>query len=365
MWNHLDLRARALWTYAREKFAARRGLGQTMLRQRSEFYAHAWQQAAAQVGASIQPLADGLIEFQRGEETTLVWKNYTALDDPVTLRLAGNKPLVLEKLQAVGASLAPWKTFTLPTIEAAYSVLDGSSFVVKPARNTGAGSGVTTGVRTVGELRRSAAIASAFDSTLLIEKQITGNNYRLLYLHGELIEAVRRDPPAVTGDGTKSIGQLVAAENIFRQEQGWRRAQTMLSIDEDMRRTLAASRKSLRTIPAAGEVVSLKTVINENRATENQPVQAVCPEIVRLGCACAQTLGNQLAGVDIIAPDLSVPLKASGGVVLEVNTTPGLYHHYDPAQNECRVASAILEAALRNSLLVRPESLKANWEVAN
>ncbi|WDI41788.1 hypothetical protein [Bremerella sp. P1] len=363
MWNHLDLRARSLWTFAGSKLTVRRGLGQEMQRQRDEFYSHAWEQAAAQVGASLEHLGGGLFEFHRKGESTRVFKNYTTLDDPVTLRLAGNKPLVLKKLEHI-AKVSPWKAFTLKTIEAAYEFLDGSPHVVKPARNTGAGSGVTTGVRTIRDLRRSVATARAFDTTMLIERQIAGDNYRLLFLHGELIEVVHRGAPVVVGDGKSSIQQLIASENALRREQGWRRAQTMLSVDDDMRRTLSASDLTLRSIPKSGQSVVLKTVINENRAAENQLVQDMCPEIVNLCRKCALELGIQLAGVDIITADPSVPLEESGGVVLEMNTTPGLYHHLDPDQLTCRVAPAILEAALHKATPSLKDVAKEKWEVA-
>ncbi|MEW4565556.1 hypothetical protein AB1K70_23715 [Bremerella sp. JC770] len=364
MWNHLDLRARSLWTFAATKMSARRGLGRAMQRQRDAFYAHTWEQAAVQVGASLADLNEGLFAFRRQGQTTRVWKNYTPLDDPVTLLLAGNKPLVLGMLKDI-APVSPWQTFTIKSIDTAYQMLDGSPFVVKPARNTGAGSGVTTGVRTRHDLRRSVAIASAFDSTLLIEKQITGANYRLLFLQGELIEIVRRDPPAVVGDGRSSVRDLIGHENKLRREQGWQRAQTMLTIDDDLRRTLAAAGINLRTVPRHEENIVLKTVINENRAAENHPVDDVCGEIIATCGHCARGLGIQLAGVDIITPDPSVPLHASGGVVLEVNTTPGLYHHFDPEQMRCRIAPAILEAALRQSEASTRESVHPKWEVAS
>lgn len=363
MWNHLDLRARSLWTFAGTKLSARRGLAKAMQRQRDEFYSHVWQQAAAQTGASCEHLEGGLFEFTRKGEQTRVWKNYTTLDDAVTLRLAGNKPLVLKKLKHV-APLSPWTTFSIDTMDKARKFLDGSPHVVKPARNTGAGSGVTTGIRTHSELRKSVGIASAFDTTLLIEKQITGANYRLLFLCGELIEIVRRDPPVVIGDGVSTIAQLVANENSLRREQGWQRAQTMLTIDDDMRRTLSASGMTLRSIPEDNQIVILKTVINENRAAENVLISELCPEIIASCRECARTLGIQLAGVDIITSDPSVPLKESGGVVLEVNTTPGLYHHFDPDQKKCRVAPIILEAALRHSMSSSKEFVHEKWEVA-
>jgi cyanophycin synthetase len=89
----------------------------------------------------------------------------------------------------------------------------------------------------------------------------------------------------------------------------------------------------------------LKCVINDNAAAENVSVtDQVCTAIVECGRAAANAIGARLAGVDIVTTDLSVPLTDSGGVVLEVNTTPGLYIHC--CAGDGHVAELILEACL-------------------
>jgi cyanophycin synthetase len=62
-------------------------------------------------------------------------------------------------------------------------------------------------------------------------------------------------------------------------------------------------------------------------------------------------LGVRLAGVDVLSRDISQPLRATGGVVLEVNSTPGLFHHYNVAEPESAspVAETVLEALLRRA----------------
>jgi D-alanine-D-alanine ligase-like ATP-grasp enzyme len=56
----------------------------------------------------------------------------------------------------------------------------------------------------------------------------------------------------------------------------------------------------------------------------------------------------RLAGVDVVTTDLSTSLRSSGGVVLEVNPIPGLFHHYNVANpaSAARVAVPILEMLL-------------------
>ena len=42
----------------------------------------------------------------------------------------------------------------------------------------------------------------------------------------------------------------------------------------------------------------------------------------------AHSIRSRFAGVDIITKDLAIPLEESGGVINEINTTPGLHNHY-------------------------------------
>ena len=94
----------------------------------------------------------------------------------------------------------------------------GSSCVVKPANGTSGGAGVTGCVTDAVGLGRARLSAARFDDTLLIERQIPGDMYRLLYLDGKLIDVVRRRSPRVTGDGRSSIMELIIAENRRRLE---------------------------------------------------------------------------------------------------------------------------------------------------
>ena len=77
-------------------------------------------------------------------------------------------------------------------------------------------------------------------------------------------------------------------------------------------------------------------------------------------------MGSDFLGVDVITPDPSVPLRASGGVISEVNTTPALHHHYDVGQEPYpKVALLVFRALMRRGgarrtvmTLVRPNNIR-------
>ena len=320
---------------------------------RRAFYEHEWRHAAGRCGATVEYLCDDLLEISRGDCRTRVYRNYTQLDDPVTLRLAGNKAAVHRLLAHRGLPVPDYRVFTLRSLGAAGEFLrqrQGQECVVKPAANTGGGMGVSTGVRSRRQLLWSAIVAAAYGPEMLIEVQARGDNYRLLFLDGDLIDAVTRRPPHVQGDGRSTIATLLRRENARRLAQGGRSGEPLITVDADMKRTLAQHGWSLRSAPGSGVRVDLKTVVNQNASVDNEPaIGRVAPAVVRACAEAAHAVGARLAGVDIITPDASRPLAASGGVILEVNTTPSFHVHYRRQQSDgsCRVAQTVLDRLLR------------------
>jgi len=296
----------------------------------------------------VQVRADKTLEIGLHGRTTFIDRIDTSIDDAATLRLAGNKPLVAKRLAAHELPIPAWRQFSLSSIAEAVNFMQaGNTYVVKPARDTGAGLGVTTNVESRRDLICAAARAAVFGNMLSIEQQIEGDNYRLLYLDGVLLDAVLRAPPTVTGDGRATIRELVARVNQTRLASGAAAAQTLLNCDLEMRQTLARQGLTPTSIPAAGHVVRLKTVINDNAAQDNHPAtHLLCDAVVDAGARAAEAVGVKLAGIDIITRDPSRPLEEAGGVILEVNTTPGLYCHYHRAGEPKRVAIDILSYLL-------------------
>lgn len=305
----------------------RRGRRQTLER-RSEFYRRIWTQAAAEAGASVRRL-DGVLEIRYEDAVIRVNNNVTSLDDPVTVAMAGNKVLGYALLAGCGLPLPPYLACRRDDSQAAWRFVaaQGGPCVVKPAHDTGGGEGVTTGVGTRLQLFSAMALAGGFGRQILIEKQVEGDNYRLLYLDGTLLDAVRRVPPTIHGDGRSSVKQLIQSENEDRLRSGIDASQTLLATDWDLRHTLRRNGFSLRSVPSEGLPIQLKTVINDNRRRDNVRVFDACDAVIGAGAAAAAALGMRLAGVDVITRDVTVPLEESGGVIIEVNAMPGLYFH--------------------------------------
>jgi cyanophycin synthetase len=313
--------------------------------ERSLFYSEAWRSAAAELGVEVRALRGGALELSLGSKRFRVRDNCVPIDAPDTLARAGDKELVYRLLAREGLPVPPHLRFRASRFEPALEFLAAreSRCVVKPCCGTGAGAGVTTGIRNRDELLRAIPIAGAHSGDLLIESEVPGRNFRILLLAGRLVDAIERRPPALSGDGRTTIAQLLARANAERQARGRREAQVLIGSDLDMQLTLARQGLSLDAIPEAGREVVLKTVINDNSGRENlSALSVLCPEIIDSARRAAAAVGSELAGIDIITGDPSRPLAETGGVVLEVNTTPGYYYHYHQREGPVRVAAPVL-----------------------
>jgi hypothetical protein len=233
--------------FVQKREAGRRGAD----RQLGAFYARAWREAAAQIGADIEDLGHGAFEIRLGELHTRVQYNSTAMDDLATHCVVRTKPVIYKLLNQQGLPTPGHLAFAIEDMAPAVAFLESTAkeCVIKPAAGTGGGAGVTTGIRTRWQLGRAAFAAARHGGDLLIEEQIEGDNYRLLYLDGNLIDAVVRRPPTVTGDGTSTILGLVQAANAVRAEQG--SSHSLLTIDFDMKRTLDRQARCRRQAPAS------------------------------------------------------------------------------------------------------------------
>lgn len=313
-------------------------------------YRRIWLAAAERLGLEATELPEGFIEFSNGHRRALVWHSWVPLDDAVTLRFADNKVLVHSRLAAARLRVPEQLELRLRDPSPALSFLERSPgpCVLKPADASG-GSGATSGIRTEAQLLRALLRAGRLGRRLLVQQQVPGDLYRLLFLDGELLDAIRRLPPRVTGDGRSTIAELVAAENDRRLVAARGRRAGLLRLDHDAIFTLEHRGLSTATVPAAGERVAVKTVVNQNSAADNANARdAVGKELVAEAAAAVAAIGIRLAGVDLVTTDPGRSLAESGGALLEVNGTPGLHYHYevsDPAQ-AVPVAVPILERLL-------------------
>jgi hypothetical protein len=347
----LDL-ARSMGVAATARRLRRGGGGVLDPEVRNAVYAAIWRDAAQKAGADVRELGSGFLEISRGGPVARVWQQVVPLDDPVTLRLALDKPVVHELLTNASVPVPEhleW-SFSDPAPALAFMERVAGPAVVKAASGTGGGEGTTAGVDTPARLMRARLQAGRFGGRLLIERQVPGPVHRLLFLDGELIDVIRHVPPRLTGDGRATVQELLEAENARRLEAAGAAGLSLLDVGLDTVFTLERQGLRLDSVVPAGATITVQTVTNDNRIEDTETVtEPLDSDLVEAARRAATAVGLRLAGVDVITPDASQPLEQSGGVVAEVNGTPGIHHHYHVADaaKATPVAVPILERVLQ------------------
>lgn len=339
------LRAGAIALTARAKLRRRGKRAQQAELERERFYDRVWREAAVAVGAEVESLSRGFLEIRKDGATVRVRGHRSPADDQVTLDVAGDKPLVYRFLLARDVPVPRHEVFSLRTFERAraFRAEHGGPCVVKPAVNGSAGRSVTTGVLCDAQLLRAAMVAAGRNGDALIEHEIPGRNFRVLFFDDEVLDIVERRPPSVTGDGSSSVRTLVEAENARRRHLGVAGMMRGLSIDLDMRNTLARQGLGLTSTPRRGQPVVVKTAINDNAADENRAAGGIlCNSIIEDARRATCAIGARITGVDVVTIDPSLSLSDAGGVVLEVNATPGLHFHHHRSGEGFPAATEIL-----------------------
>jgi cyanophycin synthetase len=294
------------------------------------FYRRIWEHAADAVGAEVDDLTAGFLAIRQAQQSTIVWQSQVMLDNPVTLRLALNKPIGSGLLTRVGLPVPKHVEFASDDLRPALTFLAESNepCVIKPASGTGGGQGVTCGVVDVDDLVRACVRTRRWDKRALMERQAAGDEYRLLFLDGELLDVIRRRSPTLVGNGRSTVEELIQAENERRWNSQGRAGLSSIDVDLDCLLTLRASGLSLTAVPPSGWPVRIKSAVNAGGPSDTETVHDMCSGVIAEASLAARVIGVRLAGVDIITPDPTRPLREAGGVIVEVNGTPGLHYHY-------------------------------------
>jgi len=293
---------------------------------RVDEYRAYWQAGARNLTAEFVPRTELVWEIRTDGRRARIFNDIVPIDDVATIELCADKPYVYRVAASLGVPVPEHAVFPRAgAVDAARWVHErGGVFAIKPASDTGSGLGVSTHVRTAAELLNGFALAAMYSPRIIVERMIFAESCRLLFLGGEMIHAVRRRGVRVQGNGLSTVQQLLIA-----QHSRW------LSADATTRLTLAQQGIELDDIPPTGRRLVVRSIpASQRNRTELRTVydeaitEKVNPQLIDDLGRTVRAVGSRLTGIDILTNDVTVPLRQSGGVLLEANPTPGVHHHY-------------------------------------
>lgn len=258
--------------------------------------------------------------------------------------IAQDKQLTRFLLQAVGVPVPEGRPVT--DADDAWKAAEeiGVPVVVKPQYGNH-GRGVATNLTTREQVVRAYAAAREEGSSILVESYIPGDDYRLLVIGGRLVAAALREPAHVIGDGRSTITQLVAEVNRDpRRSDGHSTVLSFIKLDAVGLAVLSEQGYTPDSVPPSGQRVLIRRNGNlSTGGTATDVTDRVHPETAARALEAARAIGLDIAGVDVVAVDISRPLEGQRGAVVEVNAGPGLRMHLEPSAGTPRpVGEAIV-----------------------
>jgi len=217
--------------------------------------------------------------------------------------------------------------------------------VIKPIDGNH-GKGNTTNINTWEQAVKAFEAAKVYGRNVIVEKFITGYDFRCLVINNKFICAALRTPASVVGDGVHNIQWLIDETNKDpRRGYGHEKVLTQITIDQFTQKMMDDAGITLETVPAKGERVLLKPTANlSTGGTSTDVTDEVHPANVFMFERIAKIIGLDICGIDVMANDLRTPVSENGGAILEVNAAPGFRMHIEPAEGLARnVAEPVID----------------------
>jgi cyanophycin synthetase len=286
-----------------------------------------------------------LVQLGYGKNQVRFRATMTDRTSSIAVDLASNKDET--KRMLIDAAIPVAKGVCIAYAEEVKDAVEkiGFPLVFKPLDGNH-GKGASINVKTMEEAQTAFEHAKKYSRKIIVERFITGFDFRVLVINNKFIAAALRQPAHVVGNGSLTIQELIEKENKDpRRGYGHENVLTEISIDKETLDQLTKAGYGLETVLKKGELCYLKGTANlSTGGTSRDVTDIVHPHNIFICERISRVIGLDICGIDIMAANLSEPLETNGGVVLEVNAAPGFRMHLAPASGLPRnVAAPVLD----------------------
>ncbi len=292
--------------------------------------------------------ARAMIQFGYGARAKRAQATLTHHSNILAVELACDKEGTKRILEDAGIPV-PRGTLIhyLDELEDAIADVGGYPVVIKPLDGNH-GRGISIDVQSWDEAERAYDRASEESKTrsVIVERFYEGTDHRILLVDGKLVAVAERIPAHVIGDGRSTVQELIDETNRDpRRGVGHDNVLTRIKVDEGSLHWLGRQGFSLDTILHEGEIAYLRATANlSTGGIAVDRTDEIHPENIWLAERVAKVIGLDIAGLDVVTPDITRPLREVDGVVVEVNAAPGFRMHVSPSEGKARnVGAPVME----------------------
>ena len=270
-----------------------------------------------------------LIVLEKNNKNVFLVRDGFSTTSSLSVSIARNKFLTHEILRSLGVRtpksdvvssendlFLKIKNFTL------------SRVVLKPNESS-RGFLVKIGAKNIQELSRHFKKIKQMRDEAILEEKIKGESYRVLLIGHKVISVIFQKKPRVVGDGQKTVLKLVRNLNKKRKASRMVTPQ-VIRINQDLKDVLAEQGFGMGDVPPKNKTLILSKTSNMSRGSEPHDMTSrMHPETKKVLGKITKHLNLDIAGIDLISPDITSSIQKTG-VVLEINARPGFYGHVYP-----------------------------------
>jgi cyanophycin synthetase len=278
-----------------------------------------------------------LVQLGHGIHQKRIRATMTSQTGSLGVDIASDKKLTNRLLAATGIPVPRAEVVRNEEAAVAAARRIGMPVAVKPLDGNH-GRGVMLKLADADAVRSGYRVARSESRTgaVLVESYLTGNDYRCLVVGGVLRAVAQRVPAHVEGDGTHALSELVEITNADpRRGIGHEKVLTRITVDDEAVAYAREQGFELSDVPPRGQRVYLNRTGNMSTGGISiDRTEEAHPDNVELAELAARVVGLDIAGIDLICPDVSVPVRETGGGIVEVNAAPGFRMHTHPTEGE-------------------------------
>jgi cyanophycin synthetase len=287
-----------------------------------------------------------LIQLGYGKHQQRVQAALTSHSNVLGVELACNKENTKKILAHLGVPVPLGRTiYAFRELAETIECLGGYPIVIKPLDGNH-GRGITIDIQSWERAEIAYDRAREVSSGVIVEHFYQGRDHRILVVDGRVVAVAERVPAHVVGNGIETIAALVDRENQdSRRGEGHDNILTQIQLDEATAEMLIGQGFTIDTILAPGQICYLRATANlSTGGIAIDRTDEIHPDNVWIAERVARIIGLDIAGIDVITTDITKPLRAADGVIIEVNAAPGLRMHLSPSKGVGRnVAAPILQ----------------------
>ena len=284
---------------------------------------------------SIRLTSGNLVQLGYGSLQRRIWTAETDRTSAIAESISSDKDLTKSLLTQCGVPIPSGEVVHSP--EQAWEVAQdiGLPVVVKPT-DANHGRGVALDLREREDIEAAFLVAQREGTDVMVERFIPGEEHRLLVVGNKVVAASRGETARIVGDGVHTVEQLIELQINSDPRRGEEEDFPLdtIRLKDLPTAVLELQRQGLEahSVPAKDRVVVVQRTGNMGIDVTDE----VHPQVAAVVVLAARVVGLDIAGIDLVAQDISKPLHAQGGAVVEVNAGPGLLMHLKPAIGQPR-----------------------------